>query len=615
MCGLAAFFEPGRVFFPAFLDQVDRDLEHRGPDAGGRHQESGMALVHRRLSILDVREGADQPMYSSDGDLLIVYNGEIYNFSDLRKELESSGVCFRTTSDTEVILEGYRMWGEGVLQRLQGMYAFVIIDRARARAIAVRDPLGIKPLYMRRVGGMVGFASEMRPLLRLATARPDEKAMAELIQYGWAAGTVSNVDGIDRLSPGSIVRVSLKDGTIEQERYFDLLDTIRPGTSSIKNQNEAIEYLEGILQESVQSHLISDVGYTVQLSGGVDSSLIAALAARNTSNEVETFGIDLGDLKENERKWREMVVSENALSHHEIGMDKITFADNLQRAVHHMEGPVPHGGCVFLMLLCDRIRKHSKVVLTGEGADEFFGGYDRYGKWQRLKWQEIASRLLPTGVLPNKPPFIGIKRLSGKDAAVNASVYGDTGPLWKLFPTLRASYGARESANARFHDFRGRLLAVDQTAYLESLLIRQDKMAMAASVEARVPFVHLPLVEAANALSHNMRIPGGETKPILKRIAEKYLPRDVIYRRKIGLTLPYADWCADPKGLGQFVDSLADSDSCLSDYAEVKDLRTYIDRFRSGQAEEKRYMFRLINLELWLRSLKSDQQSFQAIRG
>ena len=255
-----------------------------------------------------------------------------------------------------------------------------------------------------------------------------------------------------------------------------------------------------------------------------------------------------------EKVYRKEVVDSYELNYHEMKMDGVMFADALPRAVKHMEGPVPHGGCVLLMLLCDYIKQDSKVVLTGEGADEFFGGYERYSLWNKNMWQERFSRWLPHMLMPNITPFKTIKKISGKDAVVKSSVYGDTSVLFDVFPGLMQDGGYREAVSGKFSDFRTRMFAVDQTSYLQSLLVRQDKMAMAASVEARVPFVHLPLVEFVNNIPNKLRAPGGITKPILKKITEKYLPADFVNRRKIGLILPYDKWCDDPMALGRYLD-------------------------------------------------------------
>ena len=295
------------------------------------------------------------------------------------------------------------------------------------------------------------------------------------------------------------------------------------------------------------------------------------------------------------------------VDHHEIALGAREFADALPRAICHMEGPSPHMGCVMLMLLCDRIREVSKVVLTGEGGDEFFGGYERYGRWRKLKAQESVSRFVPVGLLPRRPPFLGLKRMAGKDAASYASVYHDFTLMHRMFPALVPPAGLREQVSRRFGDFRDRLLAVDQSAYLELLLVRQDKMAMAASVEARVPFVHLPLARVLNRLPRALRVPGGVTKPILKTIGERYLPHDLLYRRKVGLTLPFRDWLMQPDGLGRFLDDLAAPDSRLGAYTDRKQLTAAVHRFRAGNSEGLPDMVRLINVETWLRSLRAPQ--------
>jgi asparagine synthase (glutamine-hydrolysing) len=601
MCGLAALFEPGRRFDPALLAGIEDDLFHRGPDSGGCVSEPGVALVFRRLAILDPGSQADQPMSDASGRCSLVFNGEIYNYRALRRALEQEGVCLRTSGDTEVVLEGYLRWGEDVLGRLEGMFAFCLVDRERGVALAARDPLGIKPLYMTHTGTTVAFASEMRPLFCLCPPQVDEEALAELITFGWAAGRLSNCQGIERLPGGTLVTVPLAGGVPTERRYCDPLETLCPD-SKLSRAN-AEERVHEALGESVKAHLASDVGYAVQLSGGVDSSLVAALAQEETAGKLASFAVSLGDHPYDEGRYREMVVQRYGLDHHEVAITAADYAQALPRAVRHMEGPLPHGGCVTLMLLCERIRKHTKVVLTGEGADEMFGGYQRYGIWNKTRWQERLSRLLPVRFLPPLWPVAGIRRMGGLDAAAYASVYHDFRAVQKVFPGLVPKPGAREAASRRFSDFRARLFAVDQAAYLESLLVRQDKMSMAASVEARVPFVHMPLLRLVNSLPHVLRAPGGDTKPLLKRIAERHLPHDLIHRRKIGLWLPYEEWFADAKGAGGYLDDLTGPDSRLAAYAEKGKLTVLVDRCRAGARSSGLVLERLVGVELWLRSL------------
>lgn len=601
MCGIAALIEPGRRFDRALLDAMGEDLRHRGPDAGGVVEEEGVAFVFRRLSILDPTARADQPMHDPQGRATLIFNGEIYNYQRLRHELEERGVNLRTTGDAEVILQGYLTWGEGVLEKLEGMFAFAILDRKNARVFAARDPFGIKPLYLMQKGGLTALASEMRPLMRLSPAEPDQQALAELLTFGWAAGSLSNLKGIERVPGGTALTISLADGSLSRRRYCDPLETL--GHREEMSFAEAEERAHDALRASIKDHLVSDVGYTVQLSGGVDSSLITAIASDIAKEKLVTFGIRLEDDRHDESPWRKMVQERYDIDHHEIPLSAVDFAEAFPRAIRHMEGPSPHMGCVLLMLLCDEIRKVSKVVLTGEGGDEFFGGYLRYGEWRKWRDQERAGRFLPTSLLPARPPFLGIKRLAGRDATHFASVYHDFQAMNALFPELVPAPGFRGEVSKRFKDFRDRLFAVDQSCYLESLLVRQDKMAMASSVESRVPFVHLPLARVVNRLPHAVRVPGGETKPVLKAVGERYLPHDLLHRRKVGLTLPYEDWLLREDALGHFLSNLTAPDSRLAAYAGPKPLSGIVDAFRQGKRAGLPDLVRLVNVETWLRSL------------
>ncbi len=603
MCGFAAFFEPGRIFQQELLDGVDRDLYHRGPDSGGMISEPGLSLVFRRLAIIDLSDDANQPMTDSTGRCSIVFNGEIYNYKEIRKDLQSAGANFHTNCDTEVILQGYLFWGEEILDRLEGMYAFAIVDRKKSVAFVARDPYGIKPLYMLRNGSTTAFASEMRVLTRLIKPEIDESALAELLTFAWAAGTKSNLKGIERVPGGTVYKICLNTGTVTSRCFLNILDLL--GQETPMTMDESVEQISGAIKTSLRAHLISDVGYALQLSGGVDSSVVAALASEETDWPISSFSASLGNHPLDEGEFRNEVVERYNLVHNEIPLGNKEFADALEQAIWHMEGPVPHGGCVMLMLICNQLRSETKVVLTGEGADEMFGGYYRYEIWRKLRNQELISRILPSKVLPNRRPFMGIKKFAGLDAAVYASVYRDIRPLHRLFPELVPGNGAREVSSNNFKSFLLRLFAVDQTAYLESLLVRQDKMSMAASVEARVPFVHVPLARKTNSIPRKIMAPGGITKPVLKRIAEKYLSKRLIHRRKNGLLLPYSDWLKDPDGLGRYLEYLSDPNSRLAAYCSRGELENIVENFRTGRHSGVQWLMRLVNIEIWLRTADS----------
>lgn len=601
MCGFAAFFQPGNQFSPDLLAGVGRDLFHRGPDAGAVVAESGVALVFRRLAIIDPSQASDQPMTDATGRFTIVFNGEIYNYRDLRRDLQAEGVTFATNGDTEVLLQGFIAWGERIFERLEGMFATVIVDRQARRAVVARDPFGIKPLYRLTQGSLTALASEMRPLLRLTEARPDPLALGELLSFRFAGGRRSNLQGIEKVPGGTLLRIDLHSGHVEERRYLDVLDTHRPDDRM--TEADALELAEAALLKSVRQHLESDVGYTLQLSGGVDSSLISALAARESGRRLTSFAVSLGsDHPLDEGRWRNAVIERYGFEHHDVFMGEQEFADGLPEAIAAMEGPSAHFGCVMLMLLCRRIRQSGKVVLTGEGADEMFGGYQRYELWRQLRRMGALASLVPAAAWPLLRRYDGVRRYAGRDAAIYSSCYHNIDAMAALFPGLVPAHGSRAAIPANMSDFRSRMLASDQTVYLESLLMRQDKMAMSASVEARVPFTHLPLARVVNTIPHRLRVPGGQTKPLLKRIAEKYLPAEVIHRRKVGLTLPIDAWLANSQGLGRYLDLLDAADCRLAAYGDHKAIRRAVSAFRDGKGGGSSLAL-LINVELWLRSL------------
>lgn len=605
MCGFAAFFEPGRRFPLELVIQASQDLVHRGPDSEGIIHETGHALIFRRLAILDPTAASDQPFSDPTGRYKLLFNGEIYNYKEIRRELKSLGEQFSTTGDTEVILKGYIRYGQRIFSKLEGMFALVIWDSLQQEAVAARDPYGIKPLYMARKKAFIGFSSEMRPLRRVVGSEVDVEALVELLVFGFAGGRRSNIERIESVPGGTIVRVH--NGSVVESRFSDPLDTLAAAGSLDIGESEAVDLIEEQLRRSVTAHLQSDVGYAVQLSGGIDSSLITALAVERSSTSVRSFGIKLDAPRHDESLWRQQVIDRYQTDHHEIALGAKDFADALPRAIRHLEGPTAHGGGVMLMLLCDEIRRSDKVVLTGEGADEFFGGYHRYARWQSLRNWNMAAHLIPRAVSSRLKRPRRLHLYAHQDAAVLAGVYHDHLALLELFPDLSVTPGYRDAVAARFESFPLKMNAVDQTSYLSSLLLRQDKLSMAASVEARVPFTHYPLARVVNSLPVKLRLPGGTTKPLLKRVAEPWLPHRLVHRRKVGLTLPYDRWLADDNNLGRYLEQITDPSSRIGEFADMKKLRRVVHDFRrQGPPSTRRglNLLRLISVGVWLESLQ-----------
>lgn len=606
MCGVVALFEKDRVFDPVLCSQIDVDIFHRGPDSGGLYSEPGCALIFRRLAILDPTEGADQPMTDPSGRYVLIFNGEIYNYKELRTLLEQEGLKFRTTSDTEVILNGFIKWGPAIVEKLDGMFALILWDKQEKTAHAARDPLGIKPLYMARKGSFTGFASENRPLRRLVGTNVNPDALAETMIMRYPTERLSCFQDIEMLPGGTLITLHVSSGKMTEHTYTDICDTYAEDPSI--TYEDALQIVETEVVDSIERHLQSDVGYCVQLSGGVDSSLVTAIAAENTNRKLKTFGVKLEDPKHDEGTYRQMVMDRYDIDHHEIMMTGEQFAAALPDTCRSMEGPTAHMGTVFLKALCREIEKSDKVTLVGEGADEFFAGYDRYSKIAHTKKAALAAKLIPGFVMDAVPRLHNLKRYKTLAPALVVLGYADHNEALKLFPDFKKDVGT-EKRIADISPLSQRICAADQLAYLSSLLLRQDKISMAHSVEVRTPFTHMPLARAVNKIPYNIRMPGTETKPLLKKVAEKWLPHDLLYRRKVGLTLPFMEWLQDDRYLKPFVDDLKSPQARLAAYADRDKLVKYVDGFQSGNIVKptlKKIMITLVSTEIWLKTIEND---------
>lgn len=606
MCGFAAFFEKNREFSSGFLQQIDQDIYHRGPDSGASYIEEGCALVFRRLAILDPTSKADQPMYDESGRYVLVFNGEIYNYPELKNTLEDKGFSFQTGSDTEAILKGFLVWGPDVVQKLEGMYTFVVWDKQEKIAHVFRDPLGIKPLYIARKGSAVGFASEMRPLRRLVGTEIDADALAEIMVMRFPTERRSNLKNIEMIPGGTYIRYNLLDNTITEKVFENVLDSFQEDSSI--TYEDALQITEESVVESVKRHLQSDVGYSVQLSGGVDSSLVTAIAAENSNKTISTYGIRLEDERHDESPYRQMVIEKYNTDHHEILLTGKDFTNELADTCSSLESPTAHLGCVFLKHLSKEISKQHKVTLVGEGADEFFGGYDRYSKINHTKQSALISKL-PSSILDSIQPLENKLRYKTLDPALVLQTHHDHNVAMKIFPELSYSIGT-EKRIAHIKDLRNRIAAADQLSYLGSLLLRQDKISMAHSIETRTPFAHMPLARAVNKIPVKYRIPGDTTKPLLKKVAEKWLPHDLLYRRKVGLTLPIFDWMNDDSMLKPMAMALTDSNCAIAQYAEPAKLKKFVEDYYAGRVTKPTHVKILPILmitNLWLEGLKDEK--------
>jgi asparagine synthase (glutamine-hydrolysing) len=615
MCGFAAFFDPdGHSPDPAWLSAAAAAMAHRGPDDGGIFHEPGVGLAFRRLSIVDVAGGA-QPLSNEDGTVWIAYNGEVYNHEELRRELEAKGHRYRTRSDSETIVHAYEEWGERCVDRLRGMFSFAIWDRSRRRLFIARDRLGIKPLYWARVGRAFVCASEIKALfafpgVRRAVHLP---GVVEHLTQRYVAAPATLFDGIEKLPPAHRWSVDAHDRPAECYWQVDYEPKVE------LDDADALEQVEARLTESVRLRLMSDVPLGALLSGGVDSSLVVALASRLVSRPLQTFSVGFdAPGPYSELPFARAVAERFQTEHREIMVGAADVARELPRLVWHQDEPVSEPAAIPTYLVSRLARETVTVVLTGEGGDELFAGYPKYAfdplaRRMAALPAPLRSLLLDRGL--DRLPFrfrkfqVVARSARFRDEAERLSAWfaGFAGAerTRLLSPALRAhdaaAAAAFRAALAATHATRAldRMLDVDLRLWLpDDLLMKMDKMSMAASIEARVPLLDHPFVEWAARLPERFKVQGRDGKVLLKRLARKLLPREVVDRPKVGFTVPLSPWFRGP--LRELLADTLLSPACLGrGYYDPAVLRGYVADHLDGRRDRSRELWTLLTLELW----------------
>ncbi|PIE59839.1 MAG: asparagine synthase (glutamine-hydrolyzing) [Desulfobulbus propionicus] len=565
MCGIAGFIRFSGENEPSdktTLDAMVQTLYHRGPDEEGSAIHNGVAMGMRRLSIIDLH-GGSQPIYNEDKTVWTVFNGEIYNFKEVKAELLQSGHIFRTHSDTEVIIHGYEEWGSDVVKRLNGMFAIALHDIRGQKVFLARDHLGIKPLYYTVTKDRLIFGSEIKALL--ASSWIDRslniQALADFLAWEYVPGSATLFPHVNKLLPGELICINLKKPQCKPLTYWDIPDPAPPAASS-RTEKEWEELIIAQVQASTTMQMISDVPLGAFLSGGVDSSLIAACMGR-----VQTFSIGFDDPTYNELEWARKVASHIGVEHRDeiIRPDVVSLFDQL---MHFMDDPIGDFSIFPTFLVSRLARRHVTVALSGDGGDELFAGYETYLAQQKAAlYQRIPLWLRKTVM---EPGFSFLKPGPKKKGLVNKAkrfVEGAGYPealahaRWRLFVSdqLRQSLFSREAAalvrnSPGLHieelfarsAARGSLdqgLYVDVKSYLcDNILTKVDRMSMAVSLETRVPYLDKDLVELAFQVPEHYKLAGNETKSILKKIASRMVPRDCIYRPKEGFSIPIKHW-------------------------------------------------------------------------
>lgn len=621
MCGICGIFDrSGSQIDSDCLERMIEAIHHRGPDGDGRYVDLEIGLGHRRLSIIDVSGGA-QPIENEDGTLQIVFNGEIYNFIELRKELENLGHVFRTRSDTEVIVHAYEQWELDCVKRFNGIFAFAIWDGNKRELFLARDHLGIKPLYYTQVGSQLLFASEVKALIRnrACPREVDLEALAELFTFRSVPSPKTLFKGIFKLPPGHLMRVSSIG--MEIKRFWTWIPVLRKKWS----EPELIEEYQALLEDTVRLQLRSDVPLGLFLSSGVDSGVLLAIMSKYVSGPVQAFtiGFEEGE-STNEVEDAKVMAGRFGADHHAMTVTAADYMKYYDRYMLDLEEPVGHEPAAAFYFVAKITSQRVKVALSGQGADEPWAGYDRY---IGVKLSTIYSRM-PDVITKQIAPLLaripgrmerfkrGVTSLSEPDDLTRfTKVYSFFSAemkqqLFKGSLTVRSeadAYRTKEAllrlqSDVRHLDPLTQMLYIDTRANLpDDLLMVADKTSMANSLEVRVPFLDYRLVEFIESLPPGLKLKGFTGKYLHKKAIMKWLPRDVVYRKKKGFAHPIANWLrTSMRPLVE--DCLLSSDSFTAAYFNQAFIRKMLDRDRAGKENYMRHIYLLLSLELWHRA-------------
>jgi asparagine synthase (glutamine-hydrolysing) len=620
MCGIAGQvqLDSARPAEPALVRRMTDSIAHRGPDGEGQYAHGPVAFGHRRLSIIDLHTGA-QPMCNEDGTVWIVFNGEIYNHLELRRELVARGHRFKSSSDTEVIVHLYEEYGEACVERLKGMFAFALHDQRAGRVFLARDRVGIKPLYYTVAGGSLRFASEIKALFACPSVsrRLLPRGIDRYLTYYYVPGSETAFDGILKLEPGHAMTIA--DGRIRTFRYWQLRFDIHPRWTRF---DDAVDALRALLGASVASHLMSDVPVGVLLSGGVDSTGVLRHAAEHSGQSLHTFTVGFeGQDFADERPYARLAAKRFGTRHREITLTAADFAAFLPRYVEHMEEPVcePPAVALYHVAQCARDAR-VKVLLSGEGGDEAFAGYNKYAHL-------LALEAMKRGLGPARALLRVALRTSAQLGARSLPRFADlvdmtpaqyylsctSSPFTPFNRMKRSLYRAdfaemvdlRESdqpTRRLFDAYRGRpllnrMLHVDTATWLPNdLLVKADKMTMAASVELRVPLLDSDVLEFAASLPPHHKIRGWPPKRILRAALKDSVPPEILRRKKIGFPVPYDRWLrTELRELAH--DTILSRASVLNEYFERDALIRLLDTHGRGEGGAQE-VFTLLVLDL-----------------
>lgn len=635
MCGIAGICQvdasPLTPEAGQWVKAMTDRMSHRGPDGEGQWSNGPVCLGHRRLSIIDL-SGGGQPMHSADGQMTVTFNGEIYNYAELKEQLTALGGQFQTSSDTEVILEGYRIWGPDCLARFDGMFAFALWDNQQRRLFCARDRFGKKPFFYTVQHGRLYFASELTGIeqLRHLSLTMNPQAVMRYLAYEYVPTPHSVYTEVQSLPPSHMLL--LQDGNLSISRYWDMAT---PDESDKRSDNELCEDLRFLLSRAVRRRMVSDVPLGVFLSGGIDSSIVAGLMARQSSTAIKTFSIGFSEASYDESRYARIVAKAFATDHHERVLSAEECADTLPGIISRMDVPMADASVAPTWLLSGVTREKVTVALGGDGADELWAGYEHYIGFKVAQWYNAAPAALRKGIieplaqlLPSSAGYINPRlavatflraahapawqrvqtmltaftpdmQESILDSAFKAQQPGFLAPEVLYAPT-REHYEHWQPQNAAtplaraFHVYARQFM-------LDDILVKVDRCSMLHSLEVRAPFLDKDAAEFAARLPVSKKLHGFKRKWLLKKAFAELLPDEILYRNKRGFQIPVAQWLRG-RMRPLMEDLLSESTLKAQGIFNHQAVRALMDEHVSGRADLRKPLWTLLVFQLWWRA-------------
>ena len=622
MCGIAGYLltQPMTALDAALRAMADA-IAHRGPDDDGYYEtttRSGaqrIGLAHRRLSIIDLSTG-HQPLGNEDGSIQIVFNGEIYNFQELRDELIAQGHAFRTHSDTETIVHAYEEWGDACVERFRGMFAFALWDAKSERLFLARDRFGKKPLFLMERDGVLLFASEIKSLLAFPSVRAavNRDALCDYFAYRYVPGPATLFQGIRKLMPGC--RATWEGGRLTETHYY-----FPPDHEALRSPAAPADPVEEFLRqldEAVRVRMVSDVPFGAFLSGGIDSSAVVGLMSRHSTQPVNTFSVGFAESAYSELGYAKSIADLFHTRHHELTVSQDHLMSHLPALVRFHDAPVAEPSDIPTYLLSKEAGKTVKMVLTGEGSDEFLGGYPKHAFERYVRAYQWLPRSLRHHVLEPLVCALPYRFHRAKTALINLGIedFSERMPRWFgalskrereqliAVPAPLASRHAPQFDSGADNSALRRILYFDQTSWLpDNLLERGDRMTMAASIEARMPFMDHKLAAYVSALPDSFRVRGHTGKWVLREAMKRLLPANILERPKVGFRVPVNEWFRTSMR-DYLMDHLTGPDSRTKSYYHPAALQRILEEHTQGRQNHEKLLWCLLNLEIWHREYR-----------